>query len=107
MDSSRSSFSAAQDRRTDNETCLSSVGGPVPQLALLDLLFPGFSGVSGVVLRYLGIDLNLYVPLLVLVAGLTFAWDYVRDYFWAVISNHFMSTVEVASAQPSICLYHS
>lgn len=68
---------------------------PAPQLAVLDFFFPGFSGVSGVVFKHLGVDLNLYVPLLVLVASLTFAWDYVRDYFWGLVSKYYMSTAEV------------
>lgn len=78
-----------------NGSGLPGLTGPGPQLALLDFLFPSFSPVSGFVLRYLGIDLNVYIPLLALVAGLMVAWDYVRDYTWNVISNHFMSTAEV------------
>lgn len=69
--------------------------GPVPQTALLDFFFPGFSTASGFALRYLGIDLNVYIPLLVLAAGVVVAWDYVRDYVWSMISTHFMSTAEV------------
>lgn len=71
------------------------VSGPVPQTAVLDFLFPGFSTISGFVLRYLGIDLNVYIPLLVLAAGVAYAWDYVRGYTWSMISEHFMSTAEV------------
>ncbi|SPO02663.1 related to BCS1 protein precursor [Cephalotrichum gorgonifer] len=66
-----------------------------PQLAILDFFFPGFSGISGVMLKYLGIDLNVYIPLLLLFAALTFAWDHVRDYFWSLLSDYFMSTVEI------------
>ena len=69
--------------------------GPTPQLAVLDFFLPGFSGVSRIVFRHLGVDLNLYVPLLVLFASVTFAWDYIRDYFWGVLSKYYMSTVEV------------
>lgn len=68
---------------------------PTPQLAVLDFFLPGFSGVSGIVFRHLGVDLNLYVPVLVLFASVTFAWDYIRDYFWGVLSKYYMSTVEV------------
>lgn len=78
---------------------LLGAAGPAPQLAILDFFFPGFSGISSVVLRYLGIDLNVYIPLLVLFAGLMFAWDYVRNYTWAMVTNHFMSTVEVGFPQ--------
>lgn len=70
---------------------------PTPQLAVLDFFFPGFSGVSSVIFKHMGVDLNLYVPLLVLFASLTFAWDYIRDYFWGMVSKYFMSTVEVES----------
>ena len=82
---------------------ISGAAGPAPQLAILDFFFPGFSGISNVVLRYLGIDLNVYIPLLVLFAALTFAWDYVRDYAWDLITTYFMSTVEskIASTPPS------
>ncbi|KAI1192946.1 BCS1 N terminal-domain-containing protein [Nemania serpens] len=66
-----------------------------PQLALLDLLFPGFSIFAGVVQRSLHIDLNLYIPLLLLVGMLMMCWNYVSLYFWAKMRAYFMSVVDI------------
>jgi hypothetical protein len=70
-------------------------GQPVPHLALLDYFFPGFSGISSMVLRYLGFDLNVYIPLALLSGGLIFVWRYLSEYIWDMIETHLMSTVEV------------
>jgi mitochondrial chaperone BCS1 len=43
---------------------------PVPQLALLDFFFPGFSVFSTAFYKYLGIDLNLYIPMVLLCGGM-------------------------------------
>ncbi|KAI1116460.1 BCS1 N terminal-domain-containing protein [Nemania sp. NC0429] len=66
-----------------------------PHLALLDWFFPGFSMFAGVVHKYLHIDLNLYIPLLLLVGTLTMCWDYVSRLFWARLESYLMSVVDI------------
>jgi hypothetical protein len=67
----------------------------VPQMQLLDFFFPGFSVFSSAVHKYLGIDLNLYIPLVLLCGGMTFAWRYFSEYFWGLLETHLMSSVEI------------
>ncbi|AEO64106.1 uncharacterized protein THITE_2109894 [Thermothielavioides terrestris NRRL 8126] len=66
-----------------------------PQNALLDFFFPGFSMVSSAVSKYLHIDLNLYIPLVLLFGGLTFAWRYFSEYFSGLVESHLMSAVDI------------
>lgn len=79
---------------TDNST---AGLGPAsqPQLALLDLFFPGFSIITSSVQRYLGIDLNLYIPLVAVLGGLIASWQYFSTYSWRQIETYFMSTVDI------------
>ncbi|EAQ85121.1 hypothetical protein CHGG_09135 [Chaetomium globosum CBS 148.51] len=67
----------------------------VPQSYLLDLFFPGFSVFSSALNKYLHIDLNLYIPLVLLFGGLTFAWRYFSDYFSDLAESHLMSRCDV------------
>ncbi|KAK2004935.1 hypothetical protein LX36DRAFT_139999 [Colletotrichum falcatum] len=73
----------------------SSMSQPAPQLALLDFFFPGFSVFTTAFQKYLGIDLNVYIPLVILCGGATFAWRYFSEYLWERVEKHLMSTVEV------------
>ncbi|KAK1637113.1 BCS1 N terminal-domain-containing protein [Colletotrichum phormii] len=73
----------------------SSTAQPAPQLALLDFFFPGFSVFTTAFQKYLGIDLNVYIPLVILCGGATFAWRYFSEYLWEKVEKHLMSTVEV------------
>lgn len=66
-----------------------------PNLNLLDIFFPGFSVFAGAFHRYLGVDLNLYIPLVLFCGGLTFAWNYFSEYFWNLTESHLMSSVEI------------
>ncbi|KAF4336437.1 mitochondrial chaperone BCS1 [Fusarium beomiforme] len=68
---------------------------PPSQFAILDFLFPGFSTFSSIVHAYLGIDLNLYIPLLLIVSGIMFAWNYITEYSWSIIGQHLMSAVRI------------
>ncbi|KAL1842936.1 hypothetical protein VTJ49DRAFT_3724 [Mycothermus thermophilus] len=72
-----------------------AAGPSAPQLQLLDYFFPGFSVFSAAVNKYLHIDLNLYIPLVLLFGGLTFLWRYFTEYFWGLINSHLMSVVDV------------
>lgn len=88
-----------------NTTPLSTggtAGGPpgfetsyAPPMALLDYFFPGFSMVSGVLQRYLRIDLNVYVPVILLSGFLLATWRYVADYLWSQVEGYFMSSVDI------------
>ncbi|KAI1424021.1 BCS1 N terminal-domain-containing protein [Xylaria sp. FL1777] len=68
---------------------------PPTQLALLDWFFPGFSMFAGVVQKYLHIDLNLYIPLLLLIGMLIVCWNYASSYLWDQIETYFMSVVDI------------
>lgn len=67
-----------------NAAASGGLDAPPPQFALLDLFFPGFSAFSGAVEKYFKVDLNLYIPLVLFLGGVTFAWRYFSEYFWCV-----------------------
>lgn len=46
----------------------------LPQLAILDFFFPGFSTFTATVQQYMGIDLNIYIPLIAVLGGLMVTW---------------------------------
>ncbi|WYZ35608.1 hypothetical protein EsH8_X_000255 [Colletotrichum jinshuiense] len=85
----------SQSAYADPINISSSMPQPAPQLALLDFFFPGFSTFTTAFQKYLGIDLNVYIPLVVLCGGATFAWRYFSEYLWEKVESHLMSTVEV------------
>ncbi|KAK4034439.1 putative mitochondrial chaperone BCS1-B [Parachaetomium inaequale] len=66
----------------------------IPQNLLLDMIFPGFSVFSGAIKNYLHVDLNLYLPLVLVFGGLTVAWRYFSEYFWDLAESHLMSYVK-------------
>ncbi|KAL8394453.1 hypothetical protein RB595_002413 [Gaeumannomyces hyphopodioides] len=68
-----------------------SMNGNQQQLALLDMVFPGFSVLSTAVQRYTGMDLNLYIPAMILVGGSLFAWQYLSEYSYRKLDSYFMS----------------
>lgn len=67
----------------------------VPQLAMLDFFFPGFSVFANVVQKYLKIDLNLYIPLVLMAGALMAAWNYISQFLWDSLESHFMSVVDI------------
>ncbi|KAM0426669.1 hypothetical protein ACHAPT_007985 [Fusarium lateritium] len=68
---------------------------PQVPFALLDFLIPGFSVFSSAIQTYLGIDLNIYIPLLLVISGITFAWTYISDYAWGIVEKYLMSVVRI------------
>lgn len=66
-----------------------------PQFALLDMFFPGFSIFSRAVEKYFKVDLNLYIPLVVFLGGIAFAWRYFANVLWSQLESHFMSTMDM------------
>lgn len=72
-----------------------STPSSIPNISLLDMLFPGFSVFFTVVEKYVGVDLNFYMPMLIFLGGLTVAWKYFSEYFHAQIEAHLMSQVDI------------
>jgi len=66
-----------------------------PQLALLDFFFPGFSVFAAAVQKYLKIDLNIYIPLVLMAGALMAAWNYISQFLWDSLETHFMSVVDI------------
>lgn len=50
---------------------------------------------SGVISRYLKIDLNVYIPLILLSAALLATWRYLSEYIWVQIEIYLMSSVDI------------
>ncbi|KAK4229397.1 BCS1 N terminal-domain-containing protein [Podospora fimiseda] len=67
----------------------------LPNSSILDLLFPGFSILFTIVDKYVGLDLNFYMPLLIFLGSLIVAWRYFSEYFQAQIEAHLMSVVDI------------
>ena len=65
------------------------------QFAILDFIFPGFSTFSSILHAYLGIDLNVYIPLLLIVSGVIFVWNYITEYSWNIMRGYLMSSVRI------------
>jgi len=54
-----------------------------PNFALLDTIVPGFSLFSSALYKYTKVDLNLYLPAILVLGLLIFAWRYI-SIFWGV-----------------------
>ncbi|KAI6783555.1 mitochondrial chaperone BCS1-B-like protein [Emericellopsis cladophorae] len=65
------------------------------QFAVLDMFIPGFSLVSSLAQAYLGIDLNLYIPMLMVLVSTSFAWSYISSMLYGLIESHLMSSVRI------------
>ncbi|KAH7303608.1 BCS1 N terminal-domain-containing protein [Stachybotrys elegans] len=68
-----------------------------PQFALLDSFVPGFSVFSRAIHAYLGIDLNLYIPFLLVFFGAIFTWNYLSHRIWGCIEKYLMSSVKICT----------
>ncbi|KAK4190742.1 BCS1 N terminal-domain-containing protein [Podospora australis] len=66
-----------------------------PMTALLDYLIPGFSIFSTAIQKYAGIDINLYIPAVILLACVIVAWRYFSDYFGEQVQQYLMSVVDI------------
>ncbi|PQE23524.1 mitochondrial chaperone bcs1 protein [Rutstroemia sp. NJR-2017a BVV2] len=65
------------------------------QYHIIDSFFPGFSLYSSALLRYTGVDLNIYIPALLIVGILMFAWQYISTWFWIELDEYFMSSADI------------
>ncbi|KAK4166462.1 BCS1 N terminal-domain-containing protein [Cladorrhinum sp. PSN259] len=72
-----------------------STSASMPNTSVLDLLFPGFTLFFTIVEKYVGIDLNFYMPMLVMLGCFLVAWRYFSEYFQAQIEAHLMSVVDI------------
>ncbi|KAK8045228.1 mitochondrial chaperone BCS1 [Apiospora rasikravindrae] len=79
----------------DQPSATAAAADGAQPLVMLDFLFPGFSVLAGAVQKYLHINLNLYIPLVILVGALTLVWNYSSQHIWEQLENHFMSTVDI------------
>lgn len=93
MADSNTSFNAGATASTS--TMATETTAQAPQLAVLDFFFPGFSMAAGIVQKYFHIDLNLYIPLVMLCGALMVTWNYSSQYFWDRVETHFMSSVDI------------
>ncbi|RWA04573.1 hypothetical protein EKO27_g10535 [Xylaria grammica] len=91
-DPSLSSFPSYNAGSTHN-TALPA--GPPAQMVLLDWFFPGFSMFASAVQKYLHIDLNLYIPMLLFIGMLVVCWNYASQYLWDQVEAYFMSVVDI------------
>jgi chaperone BCS1 len=66
-----------------------------PQTAVLDLIFPGFSLVSGAFTRYTKIDLNVYLPILMFLGLVVIASRYFNEWIWDFLDGYCMSTADI------------
>ena len=86
------------DASCDNGTC-DPLGSESPktqqQFQLLDTLVPGFSLFSSAIQASLGIDLNLYIPLLLVVCSAAWSWSYIWYYIESAAQSYLMSSVYI------------
>ncbi|KAL6852380.1 hypothetical protein ACO1O0_006924 [Amphichorda felina] len=68
-----------------------------PQFTMLDMMIPGFSTLCTVIHAYFGVDLNLYIPLLLLVCGTAWSWSYTYSYFRSIVEEYLMCSVRICT----------
>jgi len=83
------------DNQMTSKPNFPDLSGLNPQTALIDMFFPGFSLFSSAIQRYLRIDLNIYIPMMLLLGLLVFASQYVNTWFWEFADRHLMSTADI------------
>lgn len=66
-----------------------------PAMVLLEILIPGFSLFSKFVARYTGIDLQIYIPALLVLGLVVLSYRYISRWFWRILTEHLMSTADI------------
>jgi chaperone BCS1 len=61
------------------------------------MLIPGFSLFSSALYAYTGLDLNLYLPVLLFISGTLWSWSYISERCWLLAHSHLMSTVRIGT----------
>ncbi|KAF4122130.1 mitochondrial chaperone BCS1 [Geosmithia morbida] len=67
--------------------------GLMSQQTLLDSMIPGFSMFSSAIHAYLGIDLNLYIPVLLIACTMVWSWSYLYEHASRMVASYLMSSV--------------
>lgn len=81
---------------TNTTDPLSSSGaGSQPQFLMLDMLIPGFSVFSSALQTYAGIDLNMYIPLIMVASFLMWSSSYISNSTWGFVDHYFMCSVRI------------
>ena len=62
---------------------------------MLDMIIPGFSVFSSAAYAYAGIDLNLYLPVVLMICGTIWSWSYLYNYGRGIVEKYLMSTVRI------------
>ncbi|TEY75111.1 hypothetical protein BOTCAL_0065g00120 [Botryotinia calthae] len=65
------------------------------QSHIIDMFFPGFSLFATALKNYAAIDLNIYIPMLMIMGILILCWQYLETWFWVELDAHFMSTADI------------
>lgn len=85
-----------------NGTANPSSGAPVvggvplsPQFVMLDMLIPGFSTFSSVLHTYAGIDLNMYIPVIMLISWAIWSSNYLSSSCWGLVEHYLMCSVRI------------
>jgi mitochondrial chaperone BCS1 len=74
----------------------SSNGAPLsPQFVMLDMLIPGFSTFSSVLHTYAGIDLNMYIPVIMLISWAIWSSNYLSSSCWGLVEHYLMCSVRI------------
>lgn len=68
---------------------------PTQQFAMLDMVFPGFSVFSSAIHTYLGVDLNIYIPIILVLCGASWCWSYIYQGAWDLIEKHLMCSARI------------
>lgn len=68
---------------------------PPQQFAMLDILIPGFSVFTSAVHAYLGVDLNIYIPVILLLCGASWCWGSIYQAVWDFVEKHLMCSARI------------
>ncbi|KAK4198597.1 mitochondrial chaperone BCS1 [Triangularia verruculosa] len=68
---------------------------PINPITMLDYLFPGFNLLANFLQTHLGINLNLYLPVLLSLSFVAAAWRYLSSWISDTVESHLMSVVDV------------
>ena len=62
---------------------------------LLELFVPGYSTISQLALRLLGVDIGVLVTGWALIFGCRTAWRYIYDLVHGIIDEHYTSSIQI------------
>ncbi|OAQ62556.1 BCS1 protein precursor [Purpureocillium lilacinum] len=62
---------------------------------LVDSFVPGFSVLTSAAKAYLNIDINAYIPMVLMVVAMTVAWSFGSDPLWNFVHSYLLSSVTI------------